>query len=222
MNTNVIIIAIGMWEEYTKPCILSIKKFERTVNIICVNNGNKISKDQKEEVENISWVDTEELVSYSKAINLGIREADIKSFEDWFIVINNDVLCKASFLYLLKVMQWKNALYGNLLHRSHRKFDFDHPWVDGWLFAFQYKFIRDVGLWDENFKTAAFEDADISYRAWNNEYTVEKSYLPFLHLETHMRKDLENFTGDRLDNLNYLLSKYNLKGTGKNLKCYLY
>ena len=91
------------------------------------------------------------------------------------------------------------------------------------IFAFTRKFLRDVGYWDENFKTAAFEDADISYRAFKAGYPVGKSYLPFTHLETHMRRGLEDFKGERLHNLTYLIEKHNLQGTGRSdLKCYLY
>jgi len=222
MRVYIIIVAVGMWEKYTKSCIESIQKYEPDVRIVCVNNGNKITREQYAEVGNIRFVESEEILAYSKAINLGLKSVTDSNPESWYIVINNDVLCTKNFYELLLDMDG-NSLYGNLLHASHRKFDWGHPWVDGWLFAFQNRFLQDVGYWDENFKTAAFEDADISYRAFENGYTVEKSYLPFIHLETHMRKGLEDFTGKRLENLNYLIEKHGLQGTGRNdIKCYLY
>jgi len=222
MNVSVVIVAIGMWEKYTRNCIESIQKCESTTKVICVNNGNKITQEQKEEVSNVSWVDSKEVLSYAVAINRGVESIKGANSNDWVLVINNDVLCTEPFFETLEFMERNDALYGNLLHISHRKFDLGHPWIDEWLYAFQWHLIDNVGFWDENFKTAAFEGADFSRRAFDEGYDIMKSYLPFTHLETHMRLDLENFSGERLDNLNYLMDKYELRGSGKNLKCYLY
>lgn len=222
MRVYVVIVAVGMWKEYTKPCIESIQDYEPDCRIVCVNNGMKIPEEKYKTVGNVRFIETEELLPYSKSINLGLKALTDTNPDSWYIVINNDVLCEDEFFSLLNRMS-KNNLYGNLLHASHRKFDWGHPWVDGWLFAFTGKFLQQVGYWDENFKNAAFEDADISYRAFKKGFMVANSSLPFVHLETHMRKDLEDFKGERLENLNYLIEKHGLQGTGRNdIKCYLY
>ena len=98
MRVYVVIIAVGMWEKYTKPCIESIKKYEPAIRgIVCVNNGSKITQEQKKEVDGVRFIDIKDLIAYSKAINVGLKAITDDALDSWYIVINNDVLCTNSF-----------------------------------------------------------------------------------------------------------------------------
>ena len=140
---DIIIVGVGKWEEYTKPCIESIQENE-VGNIMLVDNGEK---DTVRPICNV--VSTEELMCYAKAMNKGMKYS---CPDDWIIIINNDVLCTGP----IDVSQLdKNTIYGAKKHER-----WGREWLDGWIFVFHRDLWNDVGEFDEGFEVAAFEDAD--------------------------------------------------------------
>ena len=203
MKVAVIIVGIGQWEEYTEPLILSIQKHEPAADIIVVDNGGHYSDNY---VDRVIWCAIDEIVCYAAAINTGIFA--LGGDEDWIIILNNDVICDAPFFKYLEQMDLK-AVYGNTLHRRrHPQFMAPVRWIDGWIYAIPSSGLLD---WDEEFKIAGFEDADYCFRARKLGFSIQKSDLPFTHLEYHIRKTFDNYRDHRIDNMKYLMRKHGLK-----------
>jgi len=206
MKVAIIIVGIGQWEEYTRPLIDSIRKYEPNIYIIVVDNGNNYPV----YYNNVHFIITKKIVHYSVAINLG--KSLVSDNADWIIVINNDVVCKAPFIKILETMNTK-ILYGNDVHgMKHPKFKSPTIWLDGWLYAIPKEIFDAVGEWDENFHIAGFEDADYCFRTYKLGYKIKESKLPFKHLEYHIRKKVvPDYPKHRMHNMKYLVKKHGLK-----------
>ena len=196
---DIIIVGVGGWEEYTKPCIESIReKMDGKASINIIDNGYNYHDDE--------WVKTAPYCSmgfmplscYAKAINFGVNYTP--RICDWLIIINNDVLCTGK---IDTAKLDKNTIYGAKKHER-----WGREWLDGWIFVMHRDLLEDVGEFDENFKVAAFEDADYCFRAQDKGYKVEVIDLPFIHLETSDRLKVDG--GWRQDNLDYLKEKHGL------------
>lgn len=172
--------------------------------LILVDNGSQYP----EEFGDVEILKTEKILDYSAAINVGFAALDD---EDWVLIINNDVVCKAPFFDQLKELK-TDAIYGNKLHLDFKLFHHTHlaPFTDGWIMAIPKEIIDAVGEFDTNFKIACAEDADYCFRAAKLGYKVKKSNLPFKHLRAKTRRGFDNFRQQRLDNIAYLVEKHQL------------
>ena len=196
MQTNIIVVGIDQWMEYTEPLINSIQQHEPSVRIIVVDNGS-IDPYPHGVVDLLRLPKT---VCYAAAINAAMTE-----IADWNIIINNDVLCTGSFIEALEWMR-PSAVYGNqlIVHGNLR-------WLGLWLFVISREAWMTVGEFDENFGVCAFEDADFSIRARKAGFDIEKSDLPFHHFWGKTRWGIPGYEGIRLKNKAYLEAKHNLK-----------
>lgn len=210
MSTAIIIVGVGQWEEYTKPLVKSIKKYEPDVDVIVVDNGNRIPSEEKI-ISNIDFVVMNDVVNYATAINLGVQHFHVFGRHRWYLIMNNDVICDGPFVDYVNSLN-SGTLYGNKVHnRNHKKFTSPTHFIDGWIYAIPRNAIDDVGYWDKEFKIAGFEDADYCIRAYKKGFNIVQSNLPFTHLEEHVRTTFDNYKKHRLDNMEYLITKHNLE-----------
>ena len=211
MEITVIIVGIGQWKEYTREAIHSVLRYNPNVDIIIVDNGSNYTTQKVlynvEKYKNVRFISSNNLLSYSSSINLGLR---VINNPDWVIILNNDIVCTGSIEQELLKMDI-NVIYGNKLHKRKAGWpNIDLEWIDGWLYAIPYHIIEEVGQWDEQFKIAHAEDLDYCIRAKNLGYDIKLSFLPFTHLEEHIRKTIPKFKEIRRQNKDYLYRKHGL------------
>ncbi len=204
MKVASIIIGVGQWESYTHPMLKSMVRHQPNARIILVDNGDRYPK----EYRGVEILKTDKVLDYSAAINVGLNALNN---EDWVLIINNDVLCRAPYVDHLQKLK-TDTMYGNNLHYDFKLFHHKHiaPFTDGWIIAIPREIIDSVGMFDTEFKIACAEDADYCFRAASLGYGVEETDLPFKHLKAKTRRGFDNFKQQRLDNIAYLVKKHQL------------
>jgi len=200
MRVSVVTVGINQWKEFTSPLIKSIERYQSDVDVVLVDNG---SKEPYPSIAPYTLVRSDAVLSYAQAINLGLEETDVF---DWVIIINNDVLCISPFRKKLEELD-PNILYGNQLNHASK---FGH-YVEGWLFAIPFNVMSKVGLFDEKFQYAAFEDVDYSFRAKQAGLKVVKTELPFKHLKAATRFTRPEYREVYLENRRYLHKKHGFR-----------
>lgn len=201
------IVGIEKWIEHSIPLMASIHTHEPRMPILYVNNGDHIETPLYGGCDVIT---TFELVPYAAAINLIIKRFMADERSNWLIILNNDVLCDRPFSHVAP-MACKNTVWGNYIHERGK-----FRWVDGWLYMLHRSLIETVGLFDEAYEGAAFEDLDYSYRAAGMGFDIGRIGLPFTHFEHHSRYTVPDFWVKRRRNLNYFLSKHSIKREALN------
>jgi GT2 family glycosyltransferase len=140
-------------------------------------------------------------VCMSAAMNYGAKFA---RKADWLVFMNNDVICTGLFQYQLASLP-QDTIYGvDMLDWWGRR------WLDGWIMAIPRPVWEAVGLFDENFVYAGFEDADYCFRALEMGYKVEAHPLPFVHKELHSRFTMPGYMAQRERNIEYLCEKWDI------------
>lgn len=227
----VIIVGVGQWEEYTKPLIKSIRLHEPGADILVCDNGNTIPYVEKmnADAEFVVVADLDDLplleyqkalkaregvhkpVCYARAINISVGRSIYLYDPDWYVIMNNDVICDGPFLEYVSGLD-RDFIYGNKIHnKNHKKFTSPTDFIDGWIYVVPSKVYKSVGQWDEGYKIAGFEDADYSIRCYESGFGVRKSQVAFTHLEEHIRTTFDNYKKHRLDNMDYLIRKHGLE-----------
>lgn len=199
-NLSIIIVGIDGWDAYTKPAVESILKHEPGAVITVIDNGSK----EPYPVDRVNGphcaiTKTGKRLSYAEAINWGIM-SDYHA--DWYLILNNDVLCTAPFLHLIDALP-DNALYGRQIITENKL-----TWLGLWLCLLPRKVYEAVGSWDEGFEMCGFEDADYCLRA--KEYGFETHFvdLPFTHLWGKTRWGLTGYENVREQNRQYFQQKH--------------
>lgn len=191
MKTNIIMVGMDHWEDFTLPAIRSIQEHEPDVRIILIDHGKKAYP----KIKGVETIRLNKPHSYAAAINIGINHAKA----DWYFITNNDVLCTGPFVHEMS----KKMIYCHKAYRSENNFWFDN------CFVFISDLVwDDVGEFDEKFLVAAFEDADYSFRAQALGFSIHQKEMPFLHFEGTTRFGVPDYNDIRYDNLLYLQSKY--------------
>lgn len=199
-NVALIIVGIDGWQEYTLPAVESILKYEPGAVITVVDNkskepypiGYKLSA-------SVAIYQTGARVSYATAINDGIA-SDRRA--DWYLILNNDVLCTAPFLHLLDGLP-DSAIYGRQIITEN-----DLTWLGLWLCLLPRKIYEKVGAWDEQFGMCGFEDADYCLRAKQHGFETRFIDLPFTHLWGKTRWGLTGYEHVRQENRLYFQRKH--------------
>jgi len=201
MTIGILVVGVNGWEKYTLKLINSIKQNEENedYHFIVLDNGS----DPPYPHYNIR---TKQTVCYAAAINSGVDYMSIGHY-DWFLILNNDVLCEGPFVDEIKGLS-PDRIYGNKLHDR-----FGHTWVDGWMILIPASVHAVVGYFDERFAIAAYEDADYCIRAAKIGYPTQASDLPFRHLQTLDRMKMKYDGDDEFwrENLELLKGKHDLK-----------
>lgn len=209
MSVCLITIGIGDWERWTFPLIQSVRQYEKDMPLLVIDNG---ADDPYPHYNGIDVARIDKTISYPAAMNYGIAVADSMYKPDYYVVINNDVLCHGKFVELVE-RQPKDVLAGNHLNSKYGR-----QWIDSWHWSIPRQVWELVGEFDENFKVCAFEDADYCFRAEGLGVYVLKSFQPFEHLAGRIRWTLDGYGEQRRKNIEYLMAKYpNLEKEGWNV-----
>ena len=205
MNVACVIVGINQWEEYTLPLIESIQKHEPDVRIIVIDNASEEPYPFRTSEFPVDVLRMPERVCYSAAINYGMRVSEA----DWTIVLNNDVLCTASFTELLEWMH-PEAVYGNqlIVFKGLR-------WLGLWLFVISREVWENVGEFDEQFEVCGFEDADYCFRAHADGFEINRCALPFHHYWGKTRWDVPGYEQIREENKRRLEEKHGVSLAGE-------
>jgi len=202
MMISVVIVGINQWEEYTKPLIDSIKRFEPGTEIIVIDNN---SDEQYPFQRNIFR--TNFRMSYAEAINYGVE----KTHGDWILSLNNDVVCRAKFNYIVKELA-QDAIYARQIIEEK-----GYVWFGNWLALIPRDVWKKVGEFDPQFKMCGFEDADYSIRAKKLGIDTKPVDLPFHHYWGKTRWQLPQYPAVRCHNMEYLEKKHGVR-LGDNVR----
>jgi len=200
---DIITTSVEGWDEYVKPLVDSLEKYqEKTSNIIVVDAGGNYPDNYKD----VKIIHTP-ILNCSEAQNVGIRA----SSADWFLILDCDVLCTGYFTEWIQMLE-QDAIYGNVSHmNTHKLFTGPNQWLDGWIYAIPRVVFSAVGYFDENFKGSGFEDADYCWRVYKAGYDVRLADLPFKHLAAGQKRNItSNYSKTRLQNVEYLKKKWKL------------
>lgn len=193
MSATLIAVGIDEYSISTAPLIASVKQHEPAGRLIIVDNCAETPYPKAKR--------TDKRVSVSAAMNMGARYAQAV---DWLVFMNNDVICTGPYLELLSKLS-PDTIYGvDMLDWWGKR------WLDGWVMAIPRRVWIDVGLWDENFIYAGFEDADYCFRALEMGYQVKTAPLPFVHKELHSRFTMPGYMEQRERNIAYLCEKWDI------------
>lgn len=196
MRIAVCIIGLGQWEEYTKPCAESVVEHEPGVSVVVVDNGSNPPYPA------LPWVHRiDKNYGYAEGVNCAVAVA---GDQDWYIVINNDVVVKAPFVKWIQKRAQEDILYG--IHTNHNAQTGEY--IEGWFFLISNRIWNTVGQFDEAYMEAAFEDVDYSTRARRAGFGIAKTQLPFHHFGGKTRHAIEGYKEKRKVNREYFLEKF--------------
>lgn len=198
MSVTLIAVGIDNWAVSSYPMIQSVKKHEPDADIVMVENavGSPYLDGLGATIKRL-----DKRVCMSAAMNAGAQV--VKS--DWLIFANNDIICTAPYIEKVEALN-EGSIYGvDMLNWWGRS------WLDGWVMAIPRGIWEKVGLFDENFLYAGFEDADYCFRVLAAGYGVEAIDLPFVHTELHSRFEMPNYMAQRERNIRYLAQKWNME-----------
>lgn len=197
---TVCIVGVDYWEEYTRPAIESIREHEPGVEILVLDSGSDPP------YPSLHYVKKSKRTGYAEAINDAIWASyQGHRYIDWFLVLNNDVLCTGPFVEQIGRLP-KNRLYG-IEFNSHARMG---EWLNGAVLLLSHRIFNKIGRFDEGYKGAGFEDADYSRRVLNAGMKLELlPYLPFTHLHAMTRMEIsEDYEALKERNRQYYLEKF--------------
>ena len=96
MKIHAVVVGLDHWDDYTKPCLESIRATNPEMGVTCVDNG---SDKPYGIVPGVTLVKSAAKRSYAGGINLGLKYSGLP---DWYIILNNDVLFE-------KQQEWSQA-----------------------------------------------------------------------------------------------------------------
>lgn len=190
-----ITVGINQWEEYTLPFVKSVLKYEPDCPIIVIDNDSDepYPMDPRWKMVRIPRS------CYAAAMNIGIMAANTA---EWYVVANNDVLCEGPFIKHLKKLP-KYVLHGaTIVHNQ------DARYIEGWIYYLSLPVRRVVGVFDENFQIASYEDLDYSVRATAEGFTLQGADLPFRHLRAETRIKSVGYGEAYMHNQKYFREKH--------------
>lgn len=195
MDLAICVVGINQWKEYTRPCLLSIKREEPEARMVLIDNS---SYPPYPGTESVHLLRTER-ICYSAAINAGFRAA---GKADWYLSLNNDTLCMGPFMELVEGLSG-DAVYGRQIITEQGL-----TWFGNWLVLIPLRVWEEVGEFDENFKMCGFEDADYSARAKTLGFETKHIELPFIHFWGKTRWSLPFYGKTRAGNIDYFERKH--------------
>lgn len=197
MRIAALIIGIDGWEKYTLPLIESVMEHEPTCDIFVIDNASA------QPYPSLPNVHRTERLCYSAAINTAKR---IAGTADWYIVLSNDVLCKGSFIKILRDIPEVWVAGPHLMTNQ------GWTYLEGWCVCIPAAIWDDVGGWDENFQVSSWEDVDFSTTALENGYNLAHCPdLPFAHLDQKQRFTIiPNYWESESHNVRYFLKKHGM------------
>lgn len=224
--------------EYTKKFIESLFKYTKDFELIIVDNGSTDGTvEYLKTIDNIKTIFNIENLGFSKGNNQGLELAT----GEYIGFLNNDILLSPNwFEEIEKIFQKENAgfisprqinpYYDNATPRNYLKYfqkqkyknqynkDFDECVFS--CVITKRNVLDKIGVFDENYSPAFFEDNDLKFRAINEGYGVYvANNCCFFHFGSVTSTGLNfNF----LKNKEYFYSKYEFgeytNTAGENLR----
>lgn len=212
--------------KYTKKYIESLYKYTRNFELIIVDNGSTDGTREylKTLSGNVKLIFNDENLGFSKGNNQGIKIAE----GEYIGFLNNDILLYPNwFEECEKVFQQENAAFvsprhinphfddtneRNYIRFFQKEFKYDKEYeknFDECVFSCvitKREILDRIGIFDENYFPAFFEDNDIKYRAVVEGYGIYVSNsVCFFHFGSVTSKD-NDYKLDK--NRKYYYSKY--------------
>lgn len=172
--------------DYTKKYIESLFKYTKDFELIIVDNGSTDGTvEYLKAIKEIKLILNKENQGFSKGNNQGLEIAEGK----YIGFLNNDILLSQNwFEEIEKVFQNENAgfvsprqinpYYDKANEKNYLKYFKPKPYAkdfDECVFSCvitKRSVIDDIGVFDENYSPAFFEDNDFKFRAINSGYGV--------------------------------------------------
>lgn len=209
--------------ELTKKFLHNLEgKIPVDTEVILVNAGNKIRIGFVTDKYIFKRIDLKENISFSHSMNTGIK----KSSGDYVIVLGNDTFFnkESDIDNMLEVFKRFSDVYISTCNNTNPGRLYAKPYLIGRFGKYEeYDFvpavcwmlsrecIDNVGLFDENFQTAQYEDNDyaIRVRKLNKRIIMDASVL----VTHYCSAESSAFDLQKLNNINskYLKEKHNLK-----------
>jgi len=199
MSVTVGIVGIDRWKELSKPCIDSILSYESGADIVIVDNASKTPYPSTGDAK---VVRVKKRVGYAEAMNKVLFYAQPS---DWYILINDDVLCEAPFIRRVEAME--PGLYGLQMNGNN----LTKEYIDGWFYLIHSTVIGLVGRFDPAYKVAGWEDVDYCHVARTVGFIPTKIELPFRHIKGQTRFAIPEYDKIRASNRRYFEEKHGLK-----------
>lgn len=192
MKLQIVIPVINLWVKYTKPAIASViascekAKIDYRIMLIDNNSTDETMEEASKLVSNtFAHYRCPIRMSFSESCNVGIRDGFNERFSDYVLILNNDVLlhedCISKLLEriskedvcLVSAMDvrgdcMKEGGFPSEQYERMRAMNRDeveeaeNPHFSA--FMINKECYEKVGLFDEGFKPAYFEDNDYHYR----------------------------------------------------------
>jgi len=191
-----ITVGTDPFENNTLGLISTLYEHEKDCELIVIDNACYPAYIESNYIKRL---DTR--VCFSAALNYAVQFAH----GDWLVMVSNDVTVDGSFSKMVSKLDHK-TLYGKDMNKGYGR-----QWLDGWIYVMQKELFSDVGLFDERFIYAGFEDADYCWRAEQKGYKVETLDFPLTHRRLHTRYGEPGFHDVRKGNIAYLENKWGLK-----------
>ncbi len=236
MKTAIITLTYNKLNEATKPYLNSLYNFTPidTFDLFIVDNGSndgtvEFIEEFKKNHTNITIIKNKENLGYSKGNNLGIIEA-LKKDYDYIALLNNDILLTPNWLNdtisafklddTLGMLSPRNnekcKLTQNNYLKGYKKYlsKFKEPLKYVFTPFFSCVIIKKevldkIGLFDENFSPAFFEDNDLCFRAMYEAYSLAYSNNTFIfHNHSTTSSSIDSSIPER--NKQYFFKKHPL------------
>jgi len=198
----VIVVGMDQWEEWTRPAMLSLRKYLPGAKLYLMDAG----REAYPKMDGVTTIRMEGSPSYAHNLNEGVRAA---WGADWFLMLNNDVLAYEP----LDMHQLDPAnIYAKRILGEN-----GHEWLELWLALIHKETWRRVGEWDEGFRMCGFDDADYSFRAQEQGIQIAPLTWNIKHFWGKTRWAVPGYKEVREANLDYFERKWGWR-PGKNVK----
>lgn len=169
-----VIIPVWNHTSETQECLTRLRYNSSRGEVIVVDNGSTDDTPWiiKKKFPLVKYLRYEEALGFPKAINIGLKEAQF----DYVILLNNDAYPMANFwqnVYdaLAKYPQAVIGQTGGISRIDGRLREIiasgqgEPTYIEGYFMLFPKKIVEEIGLFDEGFSPAYYEDCDFSIRA---------------------------------------------------------
>ena len=236
MKTAIITLTYNKLNEATKPYLASLYKYTNEDNFDLYIVDNFSSDDTKKYIQefakdknNLFLIENNENLGYSKGNNIGITQALQKDY-DYIALLNNDILLTPNWLNdTIEAFKLDESL-GMLSPRNNEKCPLKPDnYINGYkkylskfkaplkyvvtpffsCVVIKRKVLDDIGLFDENFSPAFWEDNDLSFRAMYQGYSLAYCNSTFIfHNHSTTTRSLDKTIPER--NKQYFFKKHPL------------
>lgn len=198
-KTAIITLCYNKLDKATKPYLESLYKYteEDSFDLYLVDNGSndgtkEYIQEFKKSHKNIEIITNKENLGYSKGNNIALSKVLKKNY-DYIALLNNDILFTPNWLSdTIKGFREDESL-GMLSPRNNEKCNLTpENYINSYKkylskFSAPFKYVvtpffscvvikkevlKQIGIFDENFSPAFFEDNDLSFRAMYKGYSL--------------------------------------------------